>query len=54
VAVGPRDWRRADEEILADVCERMAEHSRLEAHGIDIAVANGEVSRQGVVVRRAA
>jgi hyperosmotically inducible periplasmic protein len=51
--VGPRNWRRADEQILADVCQRMAEHPRLDASEIDVVVANGEGSLQGVVVSRA-
>ena len=52
--VGPRNWRRADEQILADVCERMAEHPRLDASEVDVIVANGEVTLEGVVGSRAA
>jgi hypothetical protein len=52
--VGPRNWRRPDEEILADVCERMAEHPRLDASEVDVIVANCEVTLEGVVGSRAA
>jgi hypothetical protein len=52
--VGPRNWRRPDEQILADVCERMAEHPRLDAREVDVIVANGEVTLEGVVGSRAA
>ena len=52
--VGPRNWRRQDEQILADVCERMAAHPRLDAREIDVVVASGEVKLEGVVPSRAA
>jgi hypothetical protein len=52
--VGPRNWRRPDEQILADVCERMTEHPRLDASGVDVIVANGEVTLEGIVGSRAA
>jgi hypothetical protein len=52
--VGPRNWRRQDEQILADVCERMAAHPRLDARDIDVVVASGEVKLEGVVPSRVA
>lgn len=52
--VGPRNWHRQDEEILADVYERMAAHPRLDAREIDVVVARGEVKLEGVVPSRAA
>jgi len=52
--IGPRNWRRPDEQILADVCERMTEHPRLDASEVDVIVANGEVTLEGVVASRAA
>lgn len=50
--IGPRGWRRPDEQILADVCGRMADHGRLEASDIEVLVANGEVTLQGTVASR--
>jgi BON domain/SPW repeat len=50
--VGPRGWRRPDEQILADVCGRMADHARLDAGDIEVLVANGEVMLQGSVASR--
>jgi len=51
--VGPRGWQRPDEDILADVCGLMADHARLDASGIEVTVANGEVTLQGDVDSRA-
>jgi hypothetical protein len=51
---GPRNWRRSDEQILTDVCERMADDPRLDAREIDVAVVDGEVTLEGVVSSRAA
>jgi hypothetical protein len=50
--VGPRGWRRPDEQILADVCGRMAYHGRLDASDIEVVVANGEVTLRGTVGSR--
>jgi hypothetical protein len=50
--VGPRGWRRPDEQILADVCGRMTDHGRLDASDIEVLVLNGEVTLQGTVGSR--
>jgi hypothetical protein len=51
--VGPRGWRRPDEQILGDICAHMADHPRLDASEIEVAVSNGEVTLQGTVSNRA-
>ena len=50
--IGPRRWRRPDEQILADVCGRMADHGRLEASDIEVLVVDGGVTLQGTVPSR--
>ena len=50
--IGPRGWRRPDEQILAEVCGRMTDHVRLDASDIEVVVANGEVTLQGTVASR--
>jgi hypothetical protein len=52
--VGPRGWRRPDEDILDEVCARMADHAHLNASDIDVTVSGGEVTLQGTVSSRAA
>lgn len=52
--VGPRGWRRPDEQIVNEVCGRMADHPRLDASEIDVTVAEGVITLQGVVSSRAA
>lgn len=50
--IGPRGWRRPDEQILGDICGRMADHGRLDARDIEVLVMNGEVMLQGTVGSR--
>jgi hypothetical protein len=50
--IGPRGFRRPDEQILADVCGRMMDHGRLDAGDIEVLVMNGEVMLQGTVPSR--
>jgi len=50
--IGRRGWHRPDEQIVADVCGRMADHGRLEASDIEVLVVNGEVTLQGTVPSR--
>jgi BON domain len=49
VGRGPRGYRRSDERIKEDVCERMCMHGELDAGEIEIVVTGGEVTLQGSV-----
>jgi hypothetical protein len=53
VGRGPRGYRRSDERICEDVCERMAQDGDLDASEIEVAVVGGEVTLQGTVRDRA-
>jgi BON domain-containing protein/SPW repeat-containing protein len=52
--VGPRGWRRPDEQIMNEICGRMADHPRLDAGEIEVTVTDGEITLQGIVSGRAA
>jgi hypothetical protein len=49
---GPRGYQRKDERILEDVCERLTEHSDIDASEIQVEVENGEVTLSGSVEDR--
>lgn len=49
---GPRGYRRPDEQIKNDICERMCESPELDATDIDVTVVNGEVILGGTVSSR--
>ncbi len=49
---GPRNYRRSDERILQDVCERLTQHGRIDASDVDIDVRDGEVVLKGNVPDR--
>jgi hypothetical protein len=49
---GPKGYRRSDERIREDVCERMEEHPGLDASEIEVQVAEGEVTLTGAVSDR--
>jgi osmotically-inducible protein OsmY len=51
---GPRGYRRTDARILEDVSDRLADDPHLDAGGIEVAVAQGEVTLSGTVDGRAA
>ncbi len=51
---GPRGYRRSDERIWEDVCERLTQHGQLDASGIEVRVENGEVTLEGIVSSREA
>lgn len=51
---GPRSYRRTDTRILEDVSDRLADNPHLDASGIEVAVAEGEVTLSGTVDSRAA
>jgi hypothetical protein len=49
---GPKGFRRSDERIHEDLCERMAAHPALDASEIDVRVTNGDVVLDGTVRSR--
>jgi hypothetical protein len=51
--VGPRGYRRSDERIRDDVCERFTEHGLLDPTDVEITVREGEVLLTGSVATRA-
>jgi osmotically-inducible protein OsmY len=46
---GPRGYRRSDDRIREDVCERLTEHGHVDATDIEVRVDNGEVTLSGTV-----
>jgi hypothetical protein len=52
VGVGPRGYRRSDERIREDVCERFAQHGQLDPSDVEVAVRDGEVLLTGSVATR--
>src|SRR5262249_9623160 len=51
VGIGPRGYRRSDERIREDVCERFAEHGYLDPSELEVAVHDGEVLLSGTVAK---
>ena len=49
---GPKDYRRSDDRIREDVCDRLSDDSFLDASGIDVKVNSSEVILTGTVERR--
>ncbi|SED49949.1 BON domain-containing protein [Rhodobacter sp. 24-YEA-8] len=49
---GPKDYKRSDERIRDDVCDRLADADAVDARGISVDVANGEVTLSGQVSSR--
>ena len=49
---GPRNYQRTDDRIREDLCERLTEHSHIDASDLDIRVQNGEVTLTGTVSDR--
>lgn len=49
---GPRNYRRSDERVREDVCELLTEDPHIDASGIDVDVANGEVTLAGTISSR--
>jgi osmotically-inducible protein OsmY len=49
---GPKDYRRSDERVREDVCERLMEDEWLDASNIEVTVAECEVTLNGSVNSR--
>ncbi|HEU5059376.1 MAG TPA: BON domain-containing protein [Kofleriaceae bacterium] len=49
---GPRGYRRSDERIREDICDRLTEDHDIDASDIDIKVEGGEVTLEGTVEER--
>ena len=50
--LGPHGYRRSDERIREDVCERLTDHPAVDARNLEVAVENGVVLLQGTVSER--
>lgn len=46
---GPKGWRRSDERLREEVCERLSENRLLDARGIEVEVDDGAVTLRGAV-----
>jgi BON domain len=49
---GPKGYRRGDERIREDLCERLTEDAHIDASEMEVAVANGEITLSGAVRSR--
>lgn len=50
---GPRGYRRSDQAVREDLCERLAVHGEIDATDVEVSVVNGEVLLTGEVDSRA-
>jgi hypothetical protein len=46
---GPRGYRRSDDCVREDVCERLSEDRRLDASDIEVTISHGEITLDGTV-----
>lgn len=53
VGLGPKGYRRSDERIREDVCERFTAHGDLDPTDVEVGVQGGEVMLSGTVSTRA-
>jgi hypothetical protein len=49
---GPKGYKRSDERVREDICDRLTQHDEIDATEIEITVSNGEVTLQGTVESR--
>jgi osmotically-inducible protein OsmY len=49
---GPKGYRRSDERIRDEVCDRLTDDSRIDATDVEVVVDNGEVTLSGAVYSR--
>jgi osmotically-inducible protein OsmY len=52
VGRGPRGYRRGDDRIREDVCDRLTDDPRVDASDVDVNINNGEVTLSGSVRTR--
>jgi hypothetical protein len=50
--IGPKGYRRSDERILEDICDRLTQHAMIDASQIEVEVDDGEVTLKGTVQNR--
>jgi hypothetical protein len=50
---GPKGYRRSDERIYEEVCERLTEHPSIDASDVEVSVSEGDVTLTGHVESRA-
>jgi osmotically-inducible protein OsmY len=49
---GPKGYKRSDDRIREDVCDRLTDHHDIDASEIEVRVQNGEVTLTGTVTER--
>jgi hypothetical protein len=49
---GPRGYRRGDDRIREDVCDRLSEHPGIDPSEVDVSIRDGEITLQGSVPDR--
>lgn len=49
---GPKRYRRSDERILEDICDRLTQDERVDATDVEVAVTNAHVKLTGYVSTR--
>jgi hypothetical protein len=49
---GPRGWKRTDDRLLEDVCDRLAADGWVDATEVAVGVLDGEVTLEGTVPTR--
>lgn len=52
IGKGPKNWKRTDARIHEDVCDALAHDSHVDASGIEVVVADGEVWLTGLIADR--
>jgi len=52
VGRGPKGYRRSDERIHEDICERLTEHPSIDASDVEVTVSDGDVTLTGRVESR--
>jgi hypothetical protein len=50
--IGPRNYRRSDQRIYEDICDRLTDHGLVDASEIEVTVTDGEVTLSGSVADR--
>lgn len=51
--LGPRGYRRSDERILEEVCERLTRHGQVDASEVEVSVQDGVVTLRGSIPHQA-